>query len=75
MDTVSKQQMRDAFARQNGNYDDPAATKMWFGKHKGQRLDQLDEEYRRVILKIQREGPKVRSMFKDVCKFTSIARR
>jgi len=72
MDTVSEQLTRDAFRRRNGDYEDPGATKIWFGMHKGKRLDKLDEEYRRVMLRIRREGPKVRSMIKDVCISTSL---
>lgn len=72
MDTVSEQLTRDAFGRRNGDYEDPGATKMWFGMYKGERLDKLDEGYRRGMLKIRREGPRVRSMIKDVCISTSL---
>jgi hypothetical protein len=55
MDDDLQQRTREAFARRNANYDDPGATIMWFGRHKGQRLrlDQLDEGYRRSLLRIR----------------------
>jgi hypothetical protein len=38
-----------------------------FGQHKSQRLDQLDEGYRRSLLRIRRQGPIAR-LAQDVCK-------
>jgi len=37
--------------------EEPGATIMWFGKHKGTRLDKLEEQDRRMLLREYREGP------------------
>lgn len=57
MDAYLEQQTRGAFAEHNGNYGDPGATRMWFGKHVGERIDQLDPSYRGWLLKTQLGGP------------------
>ena len=36
---------------------EPGATTMWFGKHEGTRLDELDEWYRRGLVHLARENP------------------
>jgi hypothetical protein len=50
MDAYLEQQTRGAFAKHNGNYDDPGATRIWFGKHVGERIDQLGPSYRGWLL-------------------------
>jgi hypothetical protein len=65
MDAYLEQQTRGAFAEHNGNYDVPGATRMWFGKHVGSRIDQLDPSYRGWLLDTQRKGP-YRQMIRDV---------
>jgi hypothetical protein len=65
MDAYLEQQTRGAFAEHNGKYDDPGATRMWFGKHVGERFDQLEPSYRRWLLNTHRKGP-YRHMIRDV---------
>ncbi len=65
MEPLSERESRAALARRNGDYDDPGATRMWFGKWKGKRLDKLTEKYRRWLLRTYREGPLAR-MVADV---------
>ena len=65
MTAYLEQQTRGAFAEHNGNYDDPGATRMWFGKHVGEWIDQLEPSYRGLLLDRQRKGP-YRQMIRDV---------
>ena len=46
-----------AWLNGNGNADDPSATVIWFGKHKGTRLDKLEERYRRLLVHLSYENP------------------
>ena len=39
--------------------DEPGATTLWFGKHKGDRFDSLDEGYRWSIIRLYEENPTV----------------
>lgn len=36
---------------------EPGATTMWFGKHEGARLDELDDNYRWLLVRYAREKP------------------
>jgi len=48
---ASLERTKEAFEKRKSNFDDPGATKMWFGKHRGKRLDQLDASYRQSLWK------------------------
>lgn len=37
--------------------EDPGSVIMWFGRHQGMRLDELDDNYRWTIVRMARENP------------------
>jgi hypothetical protein len=62
MNAYSLEQTREAFLRRNADYDNPGATKMWFGKWKGKRFDELGAEYKMNLLRTdQWANPKAKA--------------
>jgi hypothetical protein len=68
MDAHSLEPTRKAFLRRNADYDNPGPTKMWFGMFKGKRLDELDAEYKKKLLKTN-PWPNLKT---KVCHSTSV---
>lgn len=49
------------------NHNEPGATIMWYGMHRGKRLDQLDEGYMRILLKQYRDQVRNGTPTANVC--------